>query len=80
MDDLTPRPRVHLKAIEAAYPGRRILGRRNWRWATKCAPPTEAQKGAVVLYQFTRLGPFELVAAPNVQHGILARLGAARWP
>ncbi|MFI0416954.1 hypothetical protein [Spongiactinospora sp. 9N601] len=77
MEDLTPDQRAYLTAIEATYPGWHIVVQDGWWWATKHTPPTREQKAAGVLPQFARPGPHEMVAALNVQLGILARMGAA---
>ncbi|PZG41397.1 hypothetical protein C1I98_21425 [Spongiactinospora gelatinilytica] len=77
MDDLTARDRAHLGAIEATFPGWRVVVDRGWWWATKHVPPTPEQRAAGVLHQFARQGPYEMVAALTVQLGILARMGAA---
>ncbi|RBQ17654.1 hypothetical protein DP939_22530 [Spongiactinospora rosea] len=76
-DSTSPWERLRLSAIEATYPGWRILVRDGLWWATKYTPPTEEQKACGMLHQFARPGPDELVAALNVQLGILARMGAA---
>ncbi|PZG36827.1 hypothetical protein C1I98_26195 [Spongiactinospora gelatinilytica] len=77
MDDLTPQQQAQLAAIATTYPGWHIVVHHGWWWATKHSPPTAEQKAAGVLPQFARPGPHEMVAALNVQLGILARMGAA---